>query len=91
MLQAAYYIGLGCRVVLCLQMLPPKCTIAGEEVSSLGFHSVCCVHCSHPDVGSTLSAVSTVPILMWVPLCLLCPLFHPDVGSTLSAVSTVPS
>ncbi|KAK7475447.1 hypothetical protein BaRGS_00033328 [Batillaria attramentaria] len=33
MTEAAYYIGLGCRVVLCMQKLRPDSTISGEEVS----------------------------------------------------------
>ncbi|KAK7094467.1 uncharacterized protein [Littorina saxatilis] len=33
MIEAAYYIGLGCRLVLCLQMLTPDSIIAGEKLS----------------------------------------------------------
>lgn len=32
--QAAYYIGLGCRVVLCLQKLQPNIPISSEEVGT---------------------------------------------------------
>lgn len=37
MTEAAYYIGLGCRVVLCMQKLHPDSTISGEEVSKSAF------------------------------------------------------
>lgn len=33
MTEAAYYIGLGCRVVLCMQKLRPDSTVSGEELS----------------------------------------------------------
>ncbi|XP_076454700.1 uncharacterized protein LOC143289567 [Babylonia areolata] len=33
MIEAAYYIGLGCRVVLCLQMLPEDVVIGGEQLT----------------------------------------------------------
>ena len=34
MCEAAYLIGLGCNVVLCLQKLPPDARIAGEALST---------------------------------------------------------
>ncbi|GFS15995.1 RalBP1-associated Eps domain-containing protein [Elysia marginata] len=34
MVEAGYYIGLGCRVVLCLEKLQPYTTIAGEQMTS---------------------------------------------------------
>ncbi|KAL8612675.1 hypothetical protein ACOMHN_044616 [Nucella lapillus] len=33
MIEAAYYIGLGCRVILCLQMLPDDVVIGGETLT----------------------------------------------------------
>lgn len=33
--QASHYIGLGCNVVLCIQMLTADATICGEQVSDI--------------------------------------------------------